>query len=359
MITSSVSGHAAEDTQHKYPYMVDGHILRLKFTENIYELHLQQSSGGTIAGSPLSGVSGTVFNLTATPTGRHEFDSFSITGAALTGSAGTYINSDVTAVANFNYIPLPVYTITLQTSGKGSITASKLTAESGETITIGATPSAYNRFDQYYVTGGTVTGNNLTVTADCTAMANFVSNTFVASGTYSDGGSVISAGNTSYVQDVANIPMRTLYTTYHTSNTPTGYYANGRWITSGVNNVSAYKLTMNATMPIHYWARCSANAEPSDTTAAATGCLAISSQNSYDLSNQFKTNSFTPSRSGVSTSDWDYTMSYTTNTTGAQQYGVSGKLQTNRPNSNLSVRSSAWYVCGTMRGSWSASGIIP
>lgn len=108
MITSSVSGHAAEDTQHKYPYMVDGHLLKLKFSKPIYQLNLQQSTGGTITGSPLSGASGTQFNLSATSNNKYTFDGFSVTGTTLTGSAGTYTNSDVTAKGNWTYHPEPV-----------------------------------------------------------------------------------------------------------------------------------------------------------------------------------------------------------------------------------------------------------
>lgn len=109
MFISGTSGHAAEDTQHKYPYMVDGHLLRLNFTKPIYQLNLQQSTGGTIAGSPLSGASGTQFNLSATSNNKYTFDGFSVTGAALTGSAGTYTNSDVIAKGNWTYHPEPVF----------------------------------------------------------------------------------------------------------------------------------------------------------------------------------------------------------------------------------------------------------
>lgn len=109
MFISGTSGHATEDTQHKYPYMVSGRLLKLNFAKPIYQLNLQQQTGGTITGSPVSGESGTTFNLSATSNNKYTFDGFSVTGAALTGSAGTYTNSDVTAKGNWTYHPEPVF----------------------------------------------------------------------------------------------------------------------------------------------------------------------------------------------------------------------------------------------------------
>ena len=86
-----------------------GLLLKLNYAKPIYQLNLQQSTGGTIAGSPLSGASGTQFNLSATSNNKYTFDGFSVTGAALTGSAGTYTNSDVTAKGNWTYHPEPVF----------------------------------------------------------------------------------------------------------------------------------------------------------------------------------------------------------------------------------------------------------
>lgn len=103
MFISGTSGHACYNQQHTRPYMKDGRLLRLNFTKNIYELTLQQSTGGTIAGSPVSGESGTTFNLSATPSNKYTFEGWSVTGTSLTGSAGTYTNSDVTAKGNWTY----------------------------------------------------------------------------------------------------------------------------------------------------------------------------------------------------------------------------------------------------------------
>ena len=104
---SGESGHACEDTQHKYPYMVDGHLLKLNMRRPVYELHYNQTSGGTIYSVPSAGSAGTVFNLSASPSAQYTLNSYSVTGAELTGNAGTFINSDVTAQATWTYVPAP------------------------------------------------------------------------------------------------------------------------------------------------------------------------------------------------------------------------------------------------------------
>ena len=109
MIVSGTPGHVTEDQQHKRPYMHNGHLLRFSKPYYIYELTLQQSTGGTIAGAPVTGLAGTTFNLSATPANKYTFDGWSVTGTTLTGSAGTYTNSDVTVKGNWTYHPDSAY----------------------------------------------------------------------------------------------------------------------------------------------------------------------------------------------------------------------------------------------------------
>lgn len=104
---SGESGHACEDQQHKHPYMIDGHLLKLNMRRPVYELHYNQTSGGTIFGVPSAGSAGTVFNLSASPSAQYTLNTYSVTGAELTGNAGTFVNSDVTAQASWTYHPAP------------------------------------------------------------------------------------------------------------------------------------------------------------------------------------------------------------------------------------------------------------
>ena len=160
MFISGTSGHAAEDQAHKYPYMHNGHLLRLNFAKNIYEMNIQQSTGGTLSGSPLSGESGTVFGLTATPLTNHwHLDSYGLSGATLTGNSGTYTNSDVSAKPTWHEDPK--YTLTIQQSTGGTLAGSPSSGYSGDKFGLTATPAstAYT-FKQYNVTGATMTGNS-------------------------------------------------------------------------------------------------------------------------------------------------------------------------------------------------------
>jgi len=103
---SGESGHACEDQQHKHPYVIDGHLLKLNMRRPVYELFCEPTEGGTVSGAPSAGSSGTQFGLTALPSSnKYTFDSFSVTGTDLTGSSGTFHDSDITARANFIYHP--------------------------------------------------------------------------------------------------------------------------------------------------------------------------------------------------------------------------------------------------------------
>ena len=111
---SGESGHACEDQQHKHPYMIDGHLLKLNMRRPVYELHYNQTSGGTIYGVPSAGSAGTVFNLSASPSAQYTLNTYSVTGAELTGNAGTFVNSDVTAQASWTYHPAPKMVTTVK-----------------------------------------------------------------------------------------------------------------------------------------------------------------------------------------------------------------------------------------------------
>jgi hypothetical protein len=110
---SGESGHACEDQQHKHPYMIDGHLLKLNMRRPINELQYEPNVGGTVVGTPSAGVSGTVFSLTPVPNPTYKFSAYSANGTELTGNSGTFHNSDVTAGGIFYYSPTFVPTGTL------------------------------------------------------------------------------------------------------------------------------------------------------------------------------------------------------------------------------------------------------
>lgn len=101
MIISSTSGHACEDTQHKYPYMHDGHLLRLKFSQNVYELRTMTDGHGTLQATHTSGLPGDTVTLTPVPDPKYTFTGYQSTGCTINGNTLTFGAQDCTAKANF------------------------------------------------------------------------------------------------------------------------------------------------------------------------------------------------------------------------------------------------------------------
>lgn len=173
MIVSGVSGNATFDQQKRFPFMFNGHSLKLDYTKTFYELKLQQTSGGTISGSPVSGESGTKFNLSATPLTNHwHLDSYGVSGATMTGSSGTYTSADVSAKPSWHEDPK--YNLTIQQSTGGTLAGSPTSGYSGDKFTLTATPNNKYSLASYSVTGTTMTGNSgMYKTSNVTAKANW------------------------------------------------------------------------------------------------------------------------------------------------------------------------------------------
>lgn len=80
-------------------------------------------------------------------------------------------------------VPKPVYTLTLQDDGNGSLTATKLTGYAGDTVILSPTYNRYYRFSGYENTGGEIVDNTFTFgESNATAKACFSGNYFLAWG---------------------------------------------------------------------------------------------------------------------------------------------------------------------------------
>ena len=139
--------------------------------------------------APETALEGSTVAITATPSPGYMVDTYTVykTGSPSTtvtvSSNGTFImpGYDVTVSATFVQNNTQ-YHVTLGTVSHGSISASPLTAFSGTTITLSATPaSGYSLYSWYVFKTGdmnttvTVSGNSFTMPAfDVTVMATFV-----------------------------------------------------------------------------------------------------------------------------------------------------------------------------------------
>ena len=97
----------------------------------------------------------------------------------------------------------PAYhTLTLQTDGNGTLSATSLTGLPGDTVTLTPTYNTYYRFNNYSVTGGNIAGDTFTFgNEDATAQANFKVNNFYVSGRFTHITNLTASGNRSVTSD--------------------------------------------------------------------------------------------------------------------------------------------------------------
>lgn len=295
---------------------------------------INQQTGGTIAAAPMSGYDGDVVTLSNTPAAEYNFNSYSITGATLTGNQFAFDGSDVTAQGSFTQ---KTYTLTLQTDGHGKLVASKTTGHKNDTITLTPSYSSYYRFNNYSITGGTVNGNTFTITADATAKANFKTNTFTASGNFEKGSNVNlipgSRGSSTTALRFYAI------TSYHTSNVPTGWYATSkRWSPS---NANSYKITL------YPKARCVCQSKNAYGKVSAGVSTLIGSTQS---------NAQTALATGNNTATLNYSKTVTSNT--QSTYSISARMSAYN-GSQASTACTAQYVAAATSGTWIATGYAP
>ena len=228
--------------------------------ETAKNLTLQTDGHGSIAANRNSGFIGDQVTLSNTADARYGLSGYSITGATLTGNQFNFIGNDVTAKAWFSAVP---YTLTLQTDGNGTLTATKITGNPGDTVTLTPTYNTYYRFSGYTVTGGSINSNTFTFgDENATAKAWFKTNPFTATGTF-EIGVYTTAKNTT-----KNIPLEYAIHGSHTGDVPNSWYStSNRW---KVNNASAYSITINSKMMFSL-------SLYAGNTAAATGAIAIGS----------------------------------------------------------------------------------
>ena len=134
----------------------------------------------------------------------------------------------------------PVYTLTLQNDGHGTLTADKITGKAGDTVILSPTYNTYYRFSGYNITGGSVVGNTFTFgNSDATAKANFKVNAFTASGKMQD---IKVLGHTyGHTAQYSSYPI----ISYRSPACPTSWSAsrNGINAWSPASNVSGYWLS--------------------------------------------------------------------------------------------------------------------
>ncbi|WP_114782243.1 InlB B-repeat-containing protein [Botryobacter ruber] len=132
-----------------------------------YSLALSTSGSGTVTRSPDQTTydSGSTVSLTATPASGYAFAGWSGDASGTTNPLSVTMNSNKSITATFTAVSPSVYTLSVSTTGGGTVTKSpdQTTYASGSTVTLTATPATGFSFDGW---SGDATGttNPLAVT---------------------------------------------------------------------------------------------------------------------------------------------------------------------------------------------------
>ena len=337
-----IDGNAIKMLQ---PYKIIG-VNRLssgQITPDTFNVSVSQQTGGTVTVNKSTGYFGDVVTLSNTPSTDYDFNSYSITGASLTGNQFSINASNVTAKGSFTQ---KTYTLTLQTDGHGKLVANKTTGHKNDTITLTPTYSSYYRFNNYSVTGGSVNGNTFTITANATAKANFKVNAFTASGGFEKGSNTAYSALGEGQKHYYNV-RKYATTSYRTSNVPSAWYAtSNRWNPS---NASAYKITVNPKMSVQV-------ITPSWGSTYATASYATLFNNSY-------TNVDSPKTGATSKGTTGYLNYNKSNLTASTQNTVSISSRITLQNGSYASVAKycikATYSANRTTGTWVATGYAP
>ncbi|NIM15164.1 MAG: PKD domain-containing protein [Candidatus Aminicenantes bacterium] len=143
-----------------------------------YTLTTNTVGNGSITLDPPGGTynEGTVVTLTAVPDAGWQFDGWSGDLSGTQNPTTITMNSDKNVTATFSQIPVPQYTLTVNTVGQGSVTLNPPGGvyDEGTVVTLTATPDAGWQFDNWSGDlSGTQNPTTITMNSDKTVTANF------------------------------------------------------------------------------------------------------------------------------------------------------------------------------------------
>lgn len=175
---SAYSITGANLTGNNFNFIGNNVTAKALFNLMSYNNVVLTSEYGTITATPNTAVSGETVVLTNTPNDDCSFVNYEVTGATLTGDRYTMPTSNVSSRGVFTR---NVHNLTLQTNGNGTLTANGTSGYSGDSITLTPTPNAGFVFNNYNITGATLTGDTFKFNiSDVTARANFVEQAHVS-----------------------------------------------------------------------------------------------------------------------------------------------------------------------------------
>lgn len=198
---------------------------------------------GTVTASPTEGISGTEVTLSNTPDTHYHFGSYSLTGATLKNANQFDIaDSDVSVVGNF--IEDTKYSVTVNQSTGGTISASPVQGYTGTEVTLSNTPATHYSFGSYNLTGATLkSANKFDIgTSNVTVGATWIEDTKYSVTCTNDGHGTIAASPTSNYSGstvtLSNTPNSGYTFDKYTLVSGTGASISGNTLTIGTSNVT-------------------------------------------------------------------------------------------------------------------------
>lgn len=198
---------------------------------------------GTITASPTEGTTGTEVTLTNTPDTHYHLGYYSVTGATLKNPSQFDIDeSDVTVVGTF--FEDTKYTVTVNQSTGGTISASPVQGYTGTEVTLSNTPASHYTFGSYNLTGATLkSANKFDIgTSNVTVGATWVEDTKYTVTCTNDGHGTIAASPTSNYSGstvtLSNTPNSGYDFDKYTLVSGTGASISGNTLTIGTSDVT-------------------------------------------------------------------------------------------------------------------------
>ena len=128
----------------------------------VYSVTVENDGNGTATASPTSAAEGTEVTLTATPNEGYHFKEWQVVSGSVTieNNKFTMPAEAVTVKAIFEKDAATVYSVTVETDGNGTASATAVSAAEGTEITLTAIPSEGYHFKEWQVLSGSVTIEN-------------------------------------------------------------------------------------------------------------------------------------------------------------------------------------------------------
>ena len=287
---------------------------------------------GSASASMSSGYEGEPVTLTSTPDEGWYSMGYDVSGATVSGNQLMIENENIIVQPLFTD---QVYPITYLTDGHGTLTGPEI-AIPGEEIQLSPQYNDYYRFNNYEVSGGTITDNKLIATGPCTVKANFKLNSFVASGSFESNPANSAPKYNSFTSITSYCKKG-----YNTDNVPSSYYdSSNRWKPNGT--ISGYSMTINGRFQVKAY-----NNSRNDMGGGWSGCILVGSTRYQNQTGSVK--------NGATAT---YSKTQTTSTLN-QLYGVSGRLEGGKYKWRDDEYYTNNFVGGsTTGGSWKATGVI-